>query len=93
MAPVIVVTWIVFAIGVCLIGRTRELGGVFAFLISLVFSPVAGIIVCAFSPSLRDVEYKENMLRKQRLQADYLDEIITLLKSNNPTTNSLDNRE
>lgn len=80
----IALVWILTTLLVTLVGRSRDLGGLSAFLISLILSPVVGIIACAFSPSLKQLEYQDTMLRLQRKQVDYLEDIVKRLDNSEP---------
>lgn len=85
----IAIVWILLTIGVTFVGRKRVLGGFMAFVISAIFSPIVGIIACAFSPSLKQLEYQDIVLRLQRKQVDFLEDIATALKNSDPENQTI----
>ena len=67
--------WIVLSIVIGIIGSYKKIGGFWAFVLSIVLSPIVGLIVVLFSKSKRDEEYEKKLLNVQREQRDALDEI------------------
>lgn len=59
------ILWIVFTVIVTFIGSDRKIGAGAAFLISLLLSPLIGIIVVAMSPTLESERHKNQMLKTQ----------------------------
>jgi len=66
--------WVMISIVLATVGAKREIGGFTAFIISLFFSPLAGVILVAFSKDKRDEAYKQELL-------DNSEKIISLLQN------------
>ena len=71
----IVFWWIVFSIVIGIMGSYRKIDGARAFIISLLLSPIIGLIVVLSSKSKKEEEYEKKLLKAQREQSDTLDEI------------------
>lgn len=67
--------WILFSIVVGLIGSGKQIGGIPAFLISLILSPLVGFIIVLFSKSTVDVKREKELLETQKKQAELLEKI------------------
>ena len=71
----IIFWWLVLSIVIGIIGSYRKIGGFWAFVISILLSPVIGLIVVLFSKSKKEEEYEQKLLKVQREQRDELEEI------------------
>jgi len=60
--------WIIFSFVVGIIGKSRNIGFVGAFIVSLLLSPLLGIIITAFSKSNEDIE-KDKIRQEEQDQA------------------------
>ena len=80
--------WIIFSFVVGFIGSRRRIGFWGAFLLSLLLSPLIGIIIALVSKNKDDEKYKETVLRVQRNQQQILEETLENL-SNREQTNSI----
>ena len=61
-----VFVWVLLSFVIGRIGLKRKIGYLWAMLISLLLSPVLGLIITLFSPQLSRIEYKKLMLEEQR---------------------------
>ncbi len=59
-SPIIVVVWILASLIIGLMGSNRKLGFALMFLISLILSPVIGLIILLASDSKKDKLTKAN---------------------------------
>lgn len=62
------ITWVVLAILIGAWGSDRKIGFTGAFLMSLLFSPLIGLIVTAVSKSKKDEALEEAMLKAMQSQ-------------------------
>ena len=67
--------WIIFSIIVGALGSGRKIGFAGAFFLSLILSPVIGLIITLFSKDKEDEKYKEEVLSTQKQQQETLSEI------------------
>ncbi|MFW5757731.1 MAG: SHOCT domain-containing protein [Bacteroidota bacterium] len=86
MIGVYVFIWIIFALIVGSIGSGRKIGFAGAFLLSIIFSPLIGLIITLISPSESDVKYKNEMLSVQTQQKESIDKLV----KNKGTSNLVD---
>ena len=68
----IIIMWIIFSIIVGAIGSSRNIGFAGAFFLSLLLSPVIGLIITLISKNKEDEKYKETMLETQKKQEESL---------------------
>lgn len=73
----IVFAWLLFAFIVAIIAAERRIGFWAALILSLIFSPVIGLIITVISPSLKDERYKASLLAIQREQQESISKIGT----------------
>jgi len=64
--------WLLFSIVVGAIGSGRKIGFWGAFLLSLLLSPIIGIIITLVSKNKEDEEYKKKLLRAPQNQQETL---------------------
>ena len=69
------VIWIVFSIIVGAIGSSKKIGFFGAFILSLVLSPVIGLIIVLVSKSKADEKLQKDLLKTQKQQQEVLTEI------------------
>ena len=74
--------WIIFSFVVGLIGKSRNIGFGGAFIVSLLLSPLIGVIITSFSKSLEDIE-KDKIRQEEQDQARRL--LLNLHKPNQLT--------
>jgi hypothetical protein len=67
--------WIIFSIIIGLIGSSRKIGFGGAFFLSLLLSPLIGLIITVASKSNSDIEYQEKLLDVQKQQKESLEKI------------------
>lgn len=67
----IFIFWIIFSIVIGAIGSTRNIGFGGAFFLSLILSPLIGIIFTLTSKSLDDVERDKQLLKNSENQQGY----------------------
>ena len=67
--------WLLFSIIVGAIGSGRKIGFWGAFLLSLLLSPIIGIIITLVSKNKEDEEYKEKLLKTQQNQQETLSKL------------------
>lgn len=77
----IVLGWIIFSIIVGAIGSGRNIGFAGAFFLSLLLSPVIGLIITLFSKDKADEQYKQELLNTQKQQQETLSNIQDNVKS------------
>lgn len=56
--------WIIFTIIVTAVGAERKIGGVASFFLSLILSPIIGLIIVLCSERLSDAKFKETLIGK-----------------------------
>lgn len=71
----IFIGWIVFSIIVGALGSGRKIGFAGAFFLSLLLSPVIGLIITLFSKDKEDEKYKQEVLSTQKQQQETLSDI------------------
>ena len=71
----IFIGWIIFSIIVGALGSGRKIGFAGAFFLSLLLSPVIGLIITLFSKDKEDEKYKQEVLSTQKQQQETLSEI------------------
>lgn len=64
------ILWIVLSFIVAFIGSGRKIGFGFSLLLSLLFSPLIGLIIVAISKSKSSIEFENKMLDLQKLQTE-----------------------
>lgn len=69
---IIVFLWIVFALFIGFLGGGRKIGFAGAFFLSLLLSPIIGLIITLCSKDKEDEKYKEEMLQTQQRQQESL---------------------
>lgn len=67
---ILIVTWVIFSFLVALFGATRGIGFSKSLLVSVILTPLVGIIAALLSKSKKDIAQKQKM---DRLSKDYLD--------------------
>src|SRR5690606_38432386 len=67
--------WIVFAIIVGAIGSNRNIGFGLAFFLSLILSPIIGLIITLFSETKSTIEARNRSIQLQEEQKNILSEI------------------
>lgn len=77
----IVLGWIIFSIIVGAIGSSRNIGFAGAFFLSLLLSPLIGLIITLFSKDKEDEKYKQELLNTQKQQQETLTKIQVDAKS------------
>lgn len=68
----LILGWLVFSFIIGLIGGERKIGFAGAFFLSLVLSPLIGLIVTVLSKSKSDMKREAEMMALQKQQADAL---------------------
>lgn len=66
----IFIAWIILSFVVAAMGSDRKIGGLGAFLVSLFFSPLIGILVVLASTKNSTIEFQKKMLEAQRQKQD-----------------------
>lgn len=69
-----IVTWVVFCTIVGAIGSDKKIGFTGAFFLSLILSPLIGLIITLFSKSLDSVQIEKEVLINQKEQTKLLAE-------------------
>jgi phosphate/sulfate permease len=77
----IIILWIIFAVIVGAIGSNRNIGFFGAFILSIILSPVIGLIITLLSPSKEDIKYKQEVLNTQKKQEKTLQDLKSSKKS------------
>lgn len=67
-----VLGWIIFSFIVGLIGVEKKIGFWGGFFVSLIFSPIIGLIITLISKSPDDEKYKQDILNTQKRQEESL---------------------
>jgi uncharacterized membrane protein (DUF106 family) len=67
--------WIIFSLIVGAVGSNRRIGFWGAFLLSLILSPIIGLIITLISKDKEDDEYKKRMYETQNRQEDTLSDL------------------
>lgn len=68
--------WIIFSFVVGFVGSSRKIGFWRAFFLSLLLSPIIGLIIALVSKNIADEEYKEQILKAQQKQQVALSRMI-----------------
>lgn len=71
----IFIGWMIFSIIVGALGSGRKIGFAGAFFLSLLLSPVIGLIITLFSKDKEDEKYKQEVLTTQKQQQEALSKI------------------
>jgi hypothetical protein len=58
--------WIIFTVIVTAIGAERKIGGVASFFLSLILSPLIGLIIVLCSERISDAKFKSELLLKDK---------------------------
>lgn len=85
--------WIIFSLIVGLIGTDRKIGFFGAFLVSLILSPVIGLIITLVSKDLKDEKYKQNILKAQKSQQEALEKLSNSKSKDSSKISILDELE
>jgi hypothetical protein len=67
--------WIVFSLVVGFVGSSRNIGFWGAFFLSILLSPLIGLIIALTSKNMADEEFKRELLDTQRRQQEALDRL------------------
>lgn len=67
--------WVIFSIVVGFVGSNRNIGFWGAFFLSILLSPVIGLIIALVSKNKRDERYQQLVLRAQRAQKVALEKL------------------
>lgn len=78
-----IITWLILSIVIGIVGSNRKIGFTGSFFLSLLLSPIIGLIFTLTSKSLETERYEQELLKTQKLQQK------TLEKINNQNLNSL----
>jgi hypothetical protein len=78
--------WILFSFFVGLIGSGRNIGFFGAFFLSLLLSPLIGLIFALVSESTSSRRHKEQMLKLQKEQAESLKTLNTAPSAHSPAS-------
>lgn len=62
--------WVVLSVVVGAVGSGRRIGFLVAFIFSLLFSPLIGVIIVALSKSKSTIAFEKQMLAMQKQQTD-----------------------
>ena len=89
----IIFLWIIFSFVVGWIGSKRNIGFWGAFLLSLLLSPLVGLIIALISKNIEDEAYKEKILQAQRRQKEALDILAESKRSESSTKSVADELE
>lgn len=76
----IVFFWLVGALIIGVIASDRTLGFWGAFLISLIFSPLIGLLFTLLSKTNTEVNYRKSILRTQKSQQESLEKLASTQK-------------
>ncbi len=79
----VIIMWIVFSIIVGAIGSGRNIGFWGALFLSLLLSPLIGLIITLISKNKEEEAYKEKVLTVQEKQQEALDKISKAEKEKN----------
>jgi hypothetical protein len=71
----VLLVWVMLCFIVAHVGKGREIGHKKALWISLLLSPIVGIIITLVSKDLKAVEYEQQVLQTQQKQAEALQKI------------------
>jgi UPF0716 family protein affecting phage T7 exclusion len=66
----IVLFWVIGALIIGVIASDRTIGFWWAFLISLIFSPLIGLLFTLLSKTNTEVNYRKSILRTQKSQQE-----------------------
>ena len=83
-----IVGWIIFSFVVGFVGSGRKIGFLGAFFLSLILSPVIGLIIALVSKDKEDEAYKKKILQAQKSQQETLN-YLSYSKQRKSSTNSL----
>lgn len=74
--------WLIFSFVVGAIGSNRKIGFISAFLLSLILSPLLGLIFTLTSKTNYEEKYESEMLETQKSQKETLNKISDLSEGN-----------
>lgn len=77
----ILIVWIIFSFVVGAIGNNRKIGFAGAFFVSLILSPLIGLIITLVSKDKNEEEYQKEVLATQKKQQETLTKIQSEKKS------------
>ena len=85
--------WIIFSFVIGFVGSGRKIGFWGAFFLSLLLSPIIGLIVTLVSKNKDDEVYKKKVLETQKSQEEALNKIIKSKESESPKKSVADELE
>ena len=68
-------TWMILSIVIGIVGSNRKIGFAGSFLLSILLSPIIGLIFTLTSKSLDTEHYEQELLKTQKLQQKTLEKI------------------
>jgi len=71
-----IISWIISSIIVGIIGSNRKIGFAGAFFLSLLLSPLIGLIFTFFSKSLEAEKFEQELLQTQKMQQKTMEKIM-----------------
>lgn len=77
-----IIGWIIFSVVVGFVGSNRKVGFWGAFFLSLILSPVIGLIIALVSKDKNDEKYKNEVLKTQEAQREALEKLISTSTNN-----------
>lgn len=72
---VYIISWIVLSLIIGAVGSSRKIGFLGAFFLSLLLSPLLGVIITIASKSNEAIKYEQELLKTQKEQKESLEEI------------------
>lgn len=81
----IIITWVILALVIGLLGNNRKIGFAGAFFLSLLLSPLIGLIITLCSKDKEDEAYKAQMLETQKKQQETLNKVQETVAVGNVT--------
>ena len=70
-----IISWLIFSMLIGIIGSNRKIGFAGAFFLSLLLSPLIGLIFTLVSKSLSDEKYEKELLEVQRKQKEAIENL------------------
>ena len=77
-----IITWLIFSILIGILGSNRKIGFAGAFFLSLLLSPIIGLIFTLTSKSLSAEEYEKKLLETQKKQQVTIERLFKQNESN-----------
>lgn len=74
----IIIYWLIFSISIGFIGSNRKIGFGGAFFLSLLLSPLIGLIFTLVSKSLAAEKFEKELLQNQKMQLKTMERLIKL---------------